>query len=67
MKRLSSVLAVVAILSSCASTSRFEKRDATRDLLYHPEFQAASKAAPKWVSEAMATITRYEAELESRK
>jgi hypothetical protein len=38
-------------------------RDATAALIAHREFEAAARAAPQWVSDAMSTITRLEAEL----
>lgn len=53
-------------LSGCASVPAkpiIEHRDATNGLIERSDFRAAAQAAPQWVSEALLTITRYEAEL----
>jgi hypothetical protein len=61
MKRL--IVIGCLILTGCASTPN---RDATLYLIQHPEFEAAAKAAPRWVEQALAEITELESEL-SRK
>ena len=66
LRTLSTALAV-SVLAGCATLQQpvtvESKRDATLPLLRHPEFQAAVKSAPHWVSEALLQITAYEAEL----
>lgn len=63
---LSTALAA-SLISGCAAirppSSLDSERDATLALIHHPEFQAAAKAAPHWVSDALHQITAYEAEL----
>jgi hypothetical protein len=57
------LLLLTLLLTGCASTPN---RDATLYLIQHPEFEAAAKAAPRWVEQALAEITELESEL-SRK
>lgn len=66
MKRANLLLLAAISLSGCASmpsTPVIEHRDATKGLIERPDFRAAAQAAPQWVSDALLTITRYEAEL----
>lgn len=65
MKQASLFLLVLS-LNGCASAPAIEHRDATSELIHHPEFKAAAQAAPNWVGQALQTITRYEAELASK-
>ena len=63
--RLLPILALLT-LGGCQTAGQVPsspKRDATAALIRHPEFQAAARVAPRFVGEALSTITSLEAEL----
>lgn len=65
-------LALLLGLAACLTAERSPVRaapvrDATAHLLAHAEFAAASRAAPRFVGDALAEITRLERELAARR
>ena len=62
-RRIAACCAASLLASGCATPSPPPARDATAALIAHREFEAAARAAPNWVSDAMSAITRLEAEL----
>ena len=62
-RRIAACCAVSLLASGCATPPPPPARDATAALIAHREFEAAARAAPHWVSDAMSAITRLEAEL----
>jgi hypothetical protein len=63
-RRIAACCAASLLLFGCATPPpRLPARDATAALIAHREFEAAARAAPNWVSDAMSAITRLEAEL----
>lgn len=67
--KLSALLAAVSLAGGCATAPAKvpARRDATEALIRHPQFTDAAKAAPQFVTEALQVVTRYEAELATRK
>lgn len=68
--KLSAILAAASLAGGCVSRPPAEQiayRDATEALIRHPQFPDAAKAAPQFVTEALQVVTRYEAELATRK
>lgn len=63
------LLALVLLLAACSSVPRaplpVRAQDHTAPLLQHPQFRAASIAAPDFVNAALLTITRLETDLAS--
>lgn len=68
LRRLASLILAASIAGGCANIGgSIPRRDATESLVRHPQFPAAAKAAPAFVTEALEIITTYEAELAARK
>lgn len=67
--KLSAFLAAASLIGGCATAPADvpSRRDATEALIRHPQFIDAAKAAPQFVNEALQVVTRYEAELATRK
>jgi hypothetical protein len=55
-----SVIATVLLLTGCFSP----RLDNGERMIAHPQFQAATIAAPDWVREALDTIAELESEIE---
>ncbi len=53
-------IAIVLLLNGCLSP----RLDNGERMIAHPQFQAATIAAPDWVREALDTIAELEAEIE---